>query len=200
MEQCIHRTEPEAPCGFDLDRPASNGGPFAFICLENYMPRRFPPVAPSYFGRDHFSLVVYLFTCKNGWPQPARLRLDGKRWPTRLQEGRVFPEHNDLDVIGDLETAGVLQTRGQEDIPRVEFTPEGAKLAAWLETQIQAGNVRTSDITWAQTLAGSGAVLPNPEASAAWPVPIPGPACATCDGQGCPVCRETSGPSPEYLE
>lgn len=117
-------------------------------------------VPPEQWGRDHWSVIAYAFTRAGRIMEPRRLRLND-RYATRLQGGVNLAGHDDLDCLHDAAAAGVLSDVGTEANPCAIFTAQGLVLGQWLVTAIGACTVRTSTLTWAEALAGSGAALPR---------------------------------------
>lgn len=114
-------------------------------------------IAPTEWGRDHWSTLAYAFTTlgTGGRLEHRRLRLDGDEYPTRLAGGGVEVGHTDIDCIADIEAAGVLRNVGTGANPVVVFTDEGLKLGAWLCRAMVARAIRTSNLTWAQAIEAS---------------------------------------------
>lgn len=120
-------------------------------------------IEPARWGATHFSVIVHAYRCERAnHGQPARLsanrlRTNGVAHPTHLADGTTVPAHSNLDCLHDADAAGVLAFVW----PRVWFTPEGAKLGAWLCAWWDAADAaQRLELTWDQALAESGAVLP----------------------------------------
>lgn len=118
-------------------------------------------IRPLLWSRDHWTTIAYAFTClaAGGRLDPARLRLDGDRHPTRIH-GKLLPfepGHNDIDCLVDAEAAGVLVNVGTGLHPVVRFTEEGLKLGQWLCGAMDARTIRTAELGWETALSLSGA-------------------------------------------
>lgn len=67
--------------------------------------RKEEAVKESAFGRDHWSLLVYVESRAvdhGGWLDVRHMRNDGDKYPTRLARGRLALKHNDWDCLDDL--------------------------------------------------------------------------------------------------
>lgn len=106
-------------------------------------------MAVEKFGRDHWSLLVYLETrCVDysGVPDRHHMRCSPKRHeflahegsrsrkmsPTRLRDGELLYNRDDWDCANDLEHAGFLKQVGTGANPRFELTDLGWSIAGRL--------------------------------------------------------------------
>lgn len=108
------------------------------------------PVAVEKFGRDHWSLLLYIETrCvdHNGVPRREHMRCSPKRnpgqahdgterhkklSPTRLKGGELLYNRDDWDCADDLEAAGYVQQIGTGANPRFAMTEVGWAVAGRL--------------------------------------------------------------------
>lgn len=70
------------------------------------------------FGKDHWSLLIYIESRAvddERHYDRRHMRSDGKRYPTRLRDGRHVEGHDDLDCLADLAAAELIQ-EGPGDI------------------------------------------------------------------------------------
>ena len=99
------------------------------VAKRNPTPRAGANAVPiEQFGKDHWSLLLYLETTvvdETGVPDRRRMRSDGDKYPTKLASGLFQPGHNDWDCLNDLETAGYIVNTGTGMQPVVELTDIG---------------------------------------------------------------------------
>lgn len=84
------------------------------------------------FGIDHWSTFAYIETCcvdYQGRVEPARMRSDGDKYPTRLRGFEARTGHNDWDCANDLEAAGLLE-QIRTDV--YKLTPKGWEMISKL--------------------------------------------------------------------
>ena len=104
-------------------------------------------ISADRFGKDHWSLVLYLGSCDDGRPDPVHMRTNPRthtayavtrrsvQHDTRTTHGKV-EDHDDWDCADDLVAAG-LSTRHatSSKIPAYRLTPDGqallSRLRAW---------------------------------------------------------------------
>lgn len=106
------------------------------------------------FGKDHFSMLAYVFSRTTSNPKgfyegrligeldPARIRINEKKrpmhvvrtlpwkseWGTRKKDGTHYPDHDDIDVLNDLEVAGLILFINTAALA-VALTEEGSAVA-----------------------------------------------------------------------
>lgn len=91
------------------------------------MPEIPRPVPIKFWGKDHWSTLVYVETCVvdgQGELSPQRMRCDSKRhpekvyglrdlppgeYPTMLFGGVLLDDHDDWDCLKDMEAEGLLE-------------------------------------------------------------------------------------------
>lgn len=146
-----------------------------FAALEQALAKRKAdePIAPAFFGKDHWSLLGYIETLTVDAPHGRhgkfvafdheRMRCDvdrhpglrgyripvtpGKKYPTRLAEMIELHDHDDWDCLADLEAAGIVQTGGTGILPTVKLTELGQQVSAKLrEHKGNEGNF--SEFRW----------------------------------------------------
>lgn len=119
------------------------------------------------WGKDHWSLLAYVETCcvdNQGVLNLERMRINpfkrpfGTRGSAMIKETeKTYPygsrmkddvvpdrEHDDLDVLDDLEAAGLLRNVGTMVNPRVVLTERGLAFSSKIrEHKIKGGNYGT---------------------------------------------------------
>ena len=102
------------------------------------------------WGKDHWSLFAYVETrCveTGGKLEPAHMRR-GTESPTRLKT-REIDNHNDFDVLDDLEFHGLAVNRGSGINPLMELTAKGWEMASRLrQWKAQGGNFHGFSPDW----------------------------------------------------
>lgn len=124
-------------------------------------------IPPAEWGHDHYSTLAYVETCavdNRGKINAAKMRADGKTYPSKLRDGKEEPDHSDWDCLRDMEAAGLLHferrpmseirpmTRVRAETHAIEFTDLGLKVAGKLRAhKARGGNWR--DFFWDGTSA-----------------------------------------------
>jgi hypothetical protein len=123
------------------------------------------------WGKDHWSMLAY---CEiravdfggelkldririNAFKRPfsngassALMKDQHKNYPygTRMRDGSVpDPQHDDLDVLADLEKAGFIKCVGTDINPVIQMTPKGQKVVALLR-QFKSTGGRFNDFQY----------------------------------------------------
>lgn len=113
-------------------------------------------IPPSSFGRDHWSLLAYV-ECRavddHGVLDKRHLRCHPTRhglyvahhtrweptWATRASDGTLIPNHDDYDVLADLEAAGYVCLLDLPTEDRVNLTKVGQLVATLLRAHKSRG-------------------------------------------------------------
>jgi len=105
------------------------------------------PIPMTRWGKDHWSTFAYVemrIVDYAGVPNRRHLRVSPKRhpglahcpWevdiPTRLNDGKVRNNHDDIDCIDDMIAAGLLEWKGTGINPIFKLTPLGKEVAGLL--------------------------------------------------------------------
>ena len=107
------------------------------------------------WGKDHWSTFAYIETlCVDGTgtPDPRRMRTNGRKYPTRLKEGKELSNHNDWDCAKDLEAAGlILDVNGFDchpipttsglKLPKFKLTELGWMVIGQLRKHLASGGI-----------------------------------------------------------
>lgn len=125
------------------------------------------PVPPELWGRDHFTVLMYIETCivnSGGIPDRNRVRTDPsrhpmlegshftelaverKKYPTHLRNNVMLDDHDDWDCCRDMEAAGLLVWAGNGSEPRFSLSDRGWLVAGELRRHRAEGK-RLADLT-----------------------------------------------------
>lgn len=114
---------------------------------------------PAEWGKDHYSLLAYceiratehrgllntnhlrVNQTKRGYTNGVRSIDSGWKasYGTQWKDGITDPEHDDLDVLEELENAGLVENTGTEVNPSVKLTSQGLTVAFEVRKHLAGG-------------------------------------------------------------